>query len=50
MTTMHHLKVHESMWEAIVTGVKKAEFRLNDRDFKTEHRLKVGEVGSLLGS
>ena len=40
----HCLKIHKSMVDALDGGLKKAEFRHNDRDFKVHDQLELRGV------
>ena len=40
---IHDLKTWPKEYEAVITGRKRFEFRLNDRRFKTNDRLKLWE-------
>lgn len=43
----HELKIRPEFLAAVVSGIKKAEFRLNDRDFAVGDLLSLSEVDHL---
>lgn len=43
----HYLKTREGMFQAVVSGVKQFEFRINDRAFQTGDTVVLQEIDSL---
>lgn len=41
MPKTHNIRVHERFWSALHSEKKKAEFRLNDRDYQTGDMLSM---------
>ncbi|WP_337263342.1 MULTISPECIES: DUF3850 domain-containing protein [unclassified Serratia (in: enterobacteria)] len=41
----HHLKIQPEYFAAVVSGDKKAEIRINDRDYEVGDMLRLNEYG-----